>query len=443
MVTLAPSFHLFSLWVYPMSHAIWRHSLCLLLFIAHVSSSLADDRKHGDRPIRALLVTGGCCHDYDRQKLILTRGISARANVRWTVVHQGGKTTNTPIPLYNDPDWAEGFDIVVHNECFANVKDLEFVDRILKPHKDGTPAILIHCSMHCYRVKDDRWFRFVGMQSPGHGPHYSYSAENLDPEHPIMQDFGRRFVAPKGELYHSMKVFDTATPLAQANRQSDGEPQVCVWTNDYNGTRVFGTTIGHYNETMAEPKYLDMLTRGLLWALDRDIDEEFTPSTRSIDEEILALATTPLAKSSANVTPGNCCGEGNLALGMPVTSKSEQGGNFRKHLTDGRLDTRFCANGSQINEWVTVDLQVPQDVAAIRLHWEKRDKAAYKYVVETSEDNENWKQVIDYSTNEEKGAFTLTRSTPRKCGTSRRHFLVRQGDCGVHSGNWKPRQGAS
>ena len=41
-------------------------------------------------PIKALLVTGGCCHDYDMQKVIIPAGISERANVDWTVVHEGG-----------------------------------------------------------------------------------------------------------------------------------------------------------------------------------------------------------------------------------------------------------------------------------------------------------------------------------------------------------------
>lgn len=365
-----------------------------------------------ERPIQALLVTGGCCHDYDRQKLILTRGISARANVRWTVVHQGGKTTDTKIPLYNDPDWAEGFDIVVHNECFAHVKDKEFVDRILKPHREGTPAILIHCAMHCYRTGDDRWFDFVGLRSPGHGPHYSYKAENLEPEHPIMKDFGPAFVAPKGELYHAVEVFDTATPLAQANRQSDGMPQVCVWTNNYNGTtdhegtRVFGCTIGHYNETMVEPKYLDMMTRGLLWAVGRDPEKHFTPTTEPVDEELSKLATISIAKNAAstdeNTLPGGCCGETNLALDKAVTSKSVQGGNDRKNLTDGRLNTRWCANGAQGNEWVTVDLGEPQPIRNIRLHWERRKGTAYRYTVESSVDGEAWTTVVDESQNEDK-----------------------------------------
>ena len=162
-----------------------------------------------EKPIRALLVTGGCCHDYARQKLILVRGVSARANVVWTVVHQGGTTTNTAIPLYRNRNWSEGFDVVVHNECFSNVKDKEFVENIVRPHRKGLPALLIHCAMHCYRTGDNQWFDFVGMQSPGHGPHYSYTVDNINPDHPIMKGFGEKFVAPKGELYHSIRLFDT------------------------------------------------------------------------------------------------------------------------------------------------------------------------------------------------------------------------------------------
>ena len=96
---------------------IWRknmnkHVLLTLIFGLSILSARAE------KPIRALLVTGGCCHDYDRQKLIIPKGVTARADVKWTVIQQGGKTTNTKIPLYEDAGWADGFDIVVHNECF-------------------------------------------------------------------------------------------------------------------------------------------------------------------------------------------------------------------------------------------------------------------------------------------------------------------------------------
>ena len=35
---------------------------------------------------KALLVTGGCCLDYETQKLIISEGTSARARIEWVVV---------------------------------------------------------------------------------------------------------------------------------------------------------------------------------------------------------------------------------------------------------------------------------------------------------------------------------------------------------------------
>ena len=386
---------------------------CLSLAIGSASSLTAQDAapsidaQSADRPIQALLVTGGCCHDYDRQKLILTRGISARANVRWTVVHQGGTSTDTKIPLYTDPNWADGFDIVVHNECFAHVTDKEFVDRILKPHREGLPAILVHCAMHCYRVDDDRWFEFCGVQSPGHGPHYSYTIDNHKPDHPIMTGFGERFVVPKGELYHAAKVFDTATPLAIAHRQDNNEPQVCIWTNDYRGTRVFATTVGHYNETMVEPTYLDMMTRGLLWAVGRDPEKYFTPTTEVVDEELRALVAAKIEKNSPVLTQG-CCGEGNHVFNKPATASSEETGknNFAKNAVDGRLDTRWCASGPQSGESITLDMEKPQSVRNVRLHWESRN-TAYQYTIESSPDGKEWTLLADQSKNKERNGLSV------------------------------------
>ncbi|MFP6671259.1 MAG: hypothetical protein VB857_07580, partial [Pirellulaceae bacterium] len=62
---------------------MWRWLVGVVVVFSGFAGVLAEAE---EKPIRALLITGGCCHDYARQKLILTRGISARANVQWTVV---------------------------------------------------------------------------------------------------------------------------------------------------------------------------------------------------------------------------------------------------------------------------------------------------------------------------------------------------------------------
>lgn len=226
-------------------------------------------------PIRALLVTGGCCHDYDTQKEIIPEGISARANVEWKVVHQGGDSRDAMIDLYKDPDWAEGFDVVVHNECFGSVDDADFVENIVRPHRDGgVAAVTIHCSTHSYRaVATDEWRKLLGVSSFSHERHRPFEVINLKPEHPVMVGFPEKWTTPNGELYKISKLWENTLPLGRAFGEDTQAEHVCVWVNQYGKARVFGTTIGHHNETVEHPVYLDLLTRGLLWSVDRLVDD--------------------------------------------------------------------------------------------------------------------------------------------------------------------------
>ena len=61
------------------------------------------------RPIRALLVAGGCCHDYEKQKDILTRGLSHRANIQWTIAYDSNGTTYHKNPIYDQARLGQGF----------------------------------------------------------------------------------------------------------------------------------------------------------------------------------------------------------------------------------------------------------------------------------------------------------------------------------------------
>jgi type 1 glutamine amidotransferase len=220
-------------------------------------------------PIKALLITGGCCHDYTQQKKILPEAVSARAKVDWTIVQQGGTTTDTRIPFYENADWYKGYDVVVHNECFSNIPDPTWTARILKAHRDGVPAVVIHCAMHCYRDKTDEWFQFLGVTSRRHGANYPFDVVNIAKDDPIMEGFGETWSTPKGELYLIEKLWPTARPLAHARSRDTMKDEVCIWTNEYNKTRVFGTTIGHHNEEMNDPVFQTYVTRGLLWACDK------------------------------------------------------------------------------------------------------------------------------------------------------------------------------
>ena len=134
------------------------------------STGLALSAKAADKkPLRILLITGGCCHNYPFQTQALKEAVGKLATAEWTVVNEGGNGTQAMISLYDNPNWAKGYDIVVHNECFADTKSPEYIRKITSVHKAGVPAIVIHCAMHTYRATDvDDWREFLGVTTRRH-----------------------------------------------------------------------------------------------------------------------------------------------------------------------------------------------------------------------------------------------------------------------------------
>jgi type 1 glutamine amidotransferase len=81
---------------------------------------------------------------------------------------------------------------------------------------------------------------------------------------------------PKDELYKNEKLWENFVPLATAYGEDTKKDHHVIWTNHYGEGRVFGTTLGHGNSTMQDPVYLDLVTRGLLWACGK-LDENGKP----------------------------------------------------------------------------------------------------------------------------------------------------------------------
>ncbi|MGL4424084.1 MAG: ThuA domain-containing protein [Gemmataceae bacterium] len=254
-----------------------------LTILSIAASAHADEPK----PIRALLVIGGCCHDYAKQKDLLTKGISARANVQWKIAYDPDKTTKHLNPVYENADWAKGFDVIVHDECTADVNQTDVIENILKPHKEGLPGVVLHCAMHSYRgvgfPKTTAWFDFTGLATTGHGPQLPINVKYSATEpHPITKGL-EDWRTINEELYNNTagKLLATATPLARGTQTVKNKDEDCVivWTNTYNKkSRVFGTTLGHNNDTVSDAHYLDLVTRGLLWSVDKLTPEYLTPA---------------------------------------------------------------------------------------------------------------------------------------------------------------------
>ena len=247
-----------------------NHRTLLLVAGLFLTGNFAALPAAEQKPLRALLITGGCCHNYPFQAQQLTNAVAKLAAVEWTIFNEGGDSTKAEISLYDNPDWAKGFDVVVHNECFADTTNAAYIRKITSAHKAGVPAVVIHCAMHTYRATDiDDWREFLGVTSRRHDHQARYPVKLVEPSHPILKGADENWVSPMDELYVIEKLWTNAKALAASVSEQDGKTYPVVWIHQYGKARVFGTTFGHTDDTWRDKNYLTYVSRGVLWAAGR------------------------------------------------------------------------------------------------------------------------------------------------------------------------------
>ena len=233
------------------------------------------------KPLKVLLINGGCCHDYPAQAAIIKESVEAHLKAEVTVALSPSKKTNATFKVYESDDWAKGYDVIIHNECSANVTDKAYVKRILDAHRAGIPAVNIHCAMHSYRwgsfkkpvkIGDDNanWFEMIGLQSSGHGPKAPIDVKYEKVDHPVVKGL-KDWTTPAGELYNNIQVFDSAKVLAKGSQEikgKRGKDAAIIWTNEYGPkkTKILSMSIGHTSNEMKDENFQKLLSRSILWA---------------------------------------------------------------------------------------------------------------------------------------------------------------------------------
>jgi len=261
-------------------------TLLALTALVGLTSTLAAEQK----PLRVLVVAGGCCHDYATQKEVLKKGIEARVNAVVEVAYDPTKSTKPLFELFKSPDWGKNFDVVVHDECAADITDQAYVANIVNAHKNGLPAVNLHCAMHSYRwgnfkepvkagADNASWYEMLGLQSTGHGPQQPIAITFTDKSHPVTTGLAD-WTTINEELYNNVQILGAktlATGLQKVPEKKDKKGKVTpaseanaivVWTNEFGPkkTRIFSTTIGHNNATVEDARYLDLVARAVLWS---------------------------------------------------------------------------------------------------------------------------------------------------------------------------------
>jgi hypothetical protein len=263
-----------------MSRAFSLFILTLTLAIS-TSASAADA---APAKLKAVMYVGGCCHDYKKIPLLLSEKIGALASVNIDV-----KLMNTAEEMateFKGPKFGEGYDVIIYDICFGEKwKDGDY-DAALRVASEGKPAVFVHCAMHTYRaprdtkaadfkerdlIVDQKWHALVGMDTRVHDKYVGFFTVKVAAakDHPILKSFPDDWKTAGDEMYNTVKMMATATPLLQATSPASGKVHTIAWTNQYGNARVFGTTLGHDTKTCEDPDYHKLLAAGLLWACDK------------------------------------------------------------------------------------------------------------------------------------------------------------------------------
>ena len=209
--------------------------------------------------LKALVISGGCCHDYKKLLPHLATNISALVKVTFEVKYD--------LEILNDEKFAEPFDVLIFDQCQEEGTATQ-VRNALVAVRAGKPAVVVHCALHAFKSSSE-WRDCCGMTSKVHDPFQAFGTEKLDSNHPITKSFPEDWKTAGDELYQTIKMGQNSHPLLKVKSPHSGQEHIVCWTNTYGKARVFGTTLGHDMKTASDPRYHRLLANGLLWACDK------------------------------------------------------------------------------------------------------------------------------------------------------------------------------
>ena len=232
-----------------------------LAFTAMIGSAAA-----AREPLHALIITSpGVFHNYRQQTWVLGHRIAEHANVRFDV-------SLAELERWKTTDYSEGYDVLIYNFCMADNRDSALIANMRRQTEQlGVPALVIHCAMHSFR-ETELWWPMLGLKTTDHEDVRALTLIR-NGQHPILTGLPENWTLAEDELYVNLD-FD-GQPLLSAVGE-DGKEHVTAWLAYPGGTPVFGTTLGHSEETIRNPPFQRMLANALLYVTG-NLNDDGTP----------------------------------------------------------------------------------------------------------------------------------------------------------------------
>ncbi|MEM6629614.1 MAG: PVC-type heme-binding CxxCH protein, partial [Bacteroidota bacterium] len=127
--------------------------------------------------------------------------------------------------------------------------------------RKGKAFLPIHSASYCFR-NSDAFVDLVGAQFESHGID-SFSTEIVQADHPIVAGF------QSFETWDETYVHHRHNPDREVlmERMNGGKREPWTWTRTYGKGRIFYTAYGHDERTWSHPGFLDLIERGIRWAI--------------------------------------------------------------------------------------------------------------------------------------------------------------------------------
>ena len=91
--------------------------------------------------------------------------------------------------------------------------------------------------------------------------------------------------------------------------------------------------------------------------------------------------------------------------GDHVTASSSEDGNEAAHAADGDKNTRWCAEGGSLPQWIQIKLDSATHVKKVMIEWE--ENGVYQYTISGSVNGKKWVQLVDQSKNKQSTSKTI------------------------------------
>ncbi|HYX34708.1 MAG TPA: D-arabinono-1,4-lactone oxidase [Oligoflexus sp.] len=253
----------------------------LVMSCCFLSAGLA----FADAGLRTLYVTdfNNRYHNYNQTQKNLQKILYQNINLDLTVV---GRKSKDSLDLLKKPGFLQGYQLFIYNACFADNTDLALLRNLNQEiRSSGVPTVFLHCAMHNFRWSSTdpgvhglgktkrlkkswskawpqeefpAFWQLTGMDTVNHDLIGPFTVDKVG-SHPIIRNLPEHWTLARDERYQTLKLQENVIPLLKSGNHT------VAWLHQAGKAKIFATTLGHDDNTQLDPKFAELLSRGIFY----------------------------------------------------------------------------------------------------------------------------------------------------------------------------------